>query len=299
MWRFRKISQIFSVFLVLSGLLIAGSADARSHDAGLIVRWHGRDAVLWDHHVIAPGEHTTRIVTIENRGPMQDVYIRLRSIDGIALARALHFAVRDEHTGRYRVGGRGDRFSIYDLKRKDAVFIDRFSRGQKRRYSVHVWLDKDTDNTLQGTHVAFDLQFGIDGTVAAATAPLPLRVTQHVNGNDVSVGDVLGASIVTPDEEQQYVSGESSARCVLRVTQWLLVLIFGTLVSAGVMTFIAINRTAVRGSAKVPWLVFGVIAFGCAIVWYFFETCHVTWWFPLGSIFLALAGIAKFFSLLK
>ena len=104
---------------------------------------------LFETEVITPGWSQSEVIRIENGSSEDDVnlYINFDIEGGRILAGALKLYVIEQGSGKYRVGGTGDRYDLKEAYEKGALFIDRLSAGKGKKYRIKIVLQKKSMKT--------------------------------------------------------------------------------------------------------------------------------------------------------
>jgi len=135
---------------------------------------------LFKIEAITPGWSQSKVIRIENGSSEDDVnlYINFDIEDGRTLAGALSVYVIEQGSGKYRVGGTGDRYDLKEAYKKGALFIDRLSAGKGKKYKIKIVFDEDAGNEYQGLSINFDMDFMIESEVADESAPQQILIDQ-------------------------------------------------------------------------------------------------------------------------
>lgn len=237
---------------------------------------------LFDVNNAAPGHSKTEEARAENTGTeAEDLYLNIDDVSNDGLADELKFYLTDKTSGKYFIGGAGDRFTLHEMDKAGDVFIERLEPGQVNRYEVKVKFDEEAGNEFQDEEVKFDMVFGARAVLAAA--PAPLRPGQAAGG--AAGGGVVGPGEVQGAEEgQPEVAGAETGCSEWPLWVWILMLAIFT----GVFNSISFYNYKERKEVRWFWqLALTVAVF---LIWLYFDKCDLYLWFPCALIILGLAG---------
>lgn len=257
------------------------------------VNWNSQEDPTLEDNSFVPGDSKSHDIKVTNEGELQDLYFKIDEVNNGDFADELKFYLIDESSGKYFVGGSGDRFTVKELEDEGSVFVERLDAGQSNRYIVKVRFDKDAGNTFQGKETRFDMTLGFKGEPTTVDTPLPLRADQEEGGNEAPPGEVLGAETANDENAQESdlvlgvdgeVRGATDSRCEDAWPWWTWLLLLLAFLVLNVITIIRLHR---RSAFVVITALFVTALFG----WWFFDNCHTYWWSIIGAFITTIGGL--------
>ncbi len=297
------IKKVVTFFAAIA--MVLGMASTVSAEVIIDVDWHGDKNAIVNEKNMKPGDSIVHDITVKNVGEPQDLYFKIEDLKNKKFASQLKVYLIDKSSGKYYIGGSGDRFTLDELYKEGSVFVERLETGEKNRYTLKIKFNEDAGNEFQRQKTSFDIRFGFKGKPTTTTAPLPLRAGQIAGGNPAPAGEVLGAETESDGEEtidtngtvagseatsSDSTSGEvrGAQSCSNLLPWWLWVLFLGALF--GINAAVILKRMQRRNA-----LVISVLALvGALVAWYFFDNCRVYWWFVIGSLIITGGGIVLY-----
>jgi hypothetical protein len=292
----KYITYIFTFVAVAAVSLTAVPVQAQSLTD---FDWHGDRNPTLEKKNMAPGDTAEHAIGVSSEAtdPL-DVYINLDRASGFDddFAEQLKFYVIDRSSGKYLVGGSGDRMNLKEAVEDGDIFIERLDAGDDNTYVVKVRFDKEAGNEYQDRSTKFDITMEISGelTEGGDVQDAPYRPGQLAGGNEAPEGEVLGIEDVrdegageTGDNENidtGVVLGAEDMQCRDQWSWWvwaILAVIFG-----GLFNFARVTRTP-------RWRhVFRIVSvLGALGIWYFYDNCHSYWWFLVAAAMIAAVSI--------
>ncbi|MCX6766115.1 MAG: hypothetical protein NT136_04120 [Candidatus Moranbacteria bacterium] len=270
-----KFLFIFGVF----SLLVLGMASHACAEVKIDI--NPEDDPLFDVKNAAPGYSKTKEVRAENVGTeAEDLYLNIDDVSNDDLADELKFYLTDKSSGKYFIGGPGDRFTLHEMDKAGDVFIERLEPGESNRYEVKVKFDEEAGNEFQDEKVKFDMVFGF-GILTALGAPPPYRPGQAA-GAVTEEGVTPEAAAEAGPGAEGLVAGEEE--CV-PVRWWIFALILAAYVL--LMIFTLSYRFQEQKSIRWFWqVIYTVLAL---IGWYYLDRCRTNTWFVYATIISGFA----------
>ncbi len=287
--------------LLAVAMLFVGATGASAQQ--IDVDWNGDRNPTLSKTNMAPGQAVEHKIGVRNDTPEpMDVYINLdRASDAEFdndFSKQFDFYVIDNSSGKYLVGGKGDRMNLKEAVEDGDTFIERLDAGEKNTYLVRARFDKDAGNEFQGRSTKFDITMQISGELTAGgagggAAPIPYRPGQQAGGNDTPEPEVLGAE----DDNQNGDAGNGSTdangnilgaadrQCQSLFPWWAWVL--------GVIGFAVLFNGARLLNIPRARHIFQIVAIVLAIGgWFFYDNCRDYWW---SLIIAAIAAAISMF----
>ncbi len=250
------------LFLV-SPVLAADELDLDRNDD----EWFGVENMM-------PGESATEEFCAQNDHATEagDYFLNIDDVADGDLANRLKFYLRDKSSGKYLIGGSGDRFTVDEMNSAGDVFIERLEPGEENCYSMKIKFDEDAGDDFQDREVTFDFNFTLVSEVAAGVTP-PFRLGVPEGGVEPTPEEiaedfpaVAGAETA---EEGEVAGAAGTAACTSwPLWAWILLLVAHTGITNVKQLF---HGLVIRqwGSA----LQAGSAA-GALLSWYLYDGCR-------------------------
>jgi len=230
-----------------------------------------------------PGDSKTEKVRVYNDGTdAEDLYIRINNLTGKNLAGEIKFYLTDDSSGKYFIGGPGDRFTLKKIDKDEEIFIERLDAGKSNKYKIKLKFDEAAGNKFQGEKTKFDIDFGFISRIAGATTPLPLRPGQVAGGTEEGVLENTAGAVQGTGEE---VAGAQMVCSEWPLWVWILILIIYA------VGFNYVSFYNYKERRKVRWFWQIVLTTAAYLLWLYFDECDLYWWFPYALI---IAGLASY-----
>jgi len=274
---------------------LGGMSSVQAADE-IDVNWE--DEPLFEVDAIAPGDKTTKNARVQNDHATEsaDLYFKIFLNSDKELAEQLRFYLIDKSSGKYLIGGPGDRFNLKKLAEEGNVFVERLDPGESNRYKVKVKFDKDAGNEFQGRKTEFDIKFKLVSETAEPGSSIPLRAGVPAGGTEGAEedGTVEGAETET-DEPITTESDNSDKNTPTGITAgvkdacsswplwaWILLLVaFTAIFNIKKLT----QNEALYKNARFIQIAALIISL---IIWYLFDVCREYIWVAITLIIIAI-----------
>lgn len=289
MHNFIRIVVISSLFFVMGFINVALAADD-----WIDVSYSG--SKIFNEKNVYPGWSKKEDFSVKNNHPtdIADLYITFDLKDGKTLAEVLKvYVIRSD--GSYRLGGRGDRFTLKELDREGRVFIDKLKPGKRKHYKMKIEFDKDAGNKYQNKASKFDVKFKIEGDLNSRNNTtrdiLNREGRRGFTGEEPAV--VAGAKDENNSTDKNKEKGDkettvagvqdenNSCQGGWPLWAWILVLTIG-----GVGIYFASKATKLSFRLTIQLLI--IVSIG--ILWFYKDNCRTYKWMPyvdgLGGVVL-------------
>jgi hypothetical protein len=207
---------IIAVILFFSSLFMAGTARAE-----IKISADFENDPLFDVKDAYPGYSKTKEVEVSNVGTdAQDLYLNIDNVTDHDFADQIKFYLKDKSSGKYLIGGSGDRFTLKDINNAGNVFVERLEPGESDRYEMKLKMNEDAGNEFQDKKTKFDIAFGFTGESISPSTPLPLRP------GTVAGGTVEGAETgAGPGSQVAAAESQNSSNFSDNLPWWLWIVI--------------------------------------------------------------------------
>lgn len=289
MQNFIKIVVISSLFFMMGLTNIVLAADD-----WIDVSYSG--SKIFNEKNVYPGWSKKEKFSVKNNHPTDeaDLYITFDLKDGKTLADVLKvYVIRAD--GSYRLGGRGDRFTLKDLDRKGRVFIDKLKPGEREDFKMKIEFDKRAGNEHQNKSSKFDVKFKIEGDLDSQSNTV--REILNREGRRGFTGEEPAVVAGAQDKNKENGDGKEGGSEKVAVAgvknennscqggwplwAWILILTIG-----GIGIYFA-NKTT-KKSTRIAIQLLIILSIG--ILWFYKDHCRTYKWLPyvdsLGGIVL-------------
>lgn len=237
-----------------------------------------------------PGMSVSKDVTVKNEDTVErDLYVTMDGMDNSDFADQINFYVIKKSSGKFFVGGSGDKMTLKDMDDDGSAFVERIVAGDSTDYEIRVKLKTNTGNEFQKEKIdSFEVGLAFYD-LPNPPAP-PYRSGQLPGGNEE--GEVEG--VESEGSEQQSEQGQEITGTVYgeetECHGWpLWAWIVAIIVYAIIFLWSLFNnfKDHVK-ERKIRWGWPLLFVIGVFLFWYNFDKCQQYKWFAIS----VLAGSA-------
>lgn len=293
--------EIFSKKILLAGILLPVfclifSFGAVSVQAAGMISVDFEDSPLFEIDNFYPGMSVSKNVSVKNEDAVErDLYITMSGMDNDDFADQINFYVIKKSSGKFFVGGSGDRMTLKDMDEDGNAFVERMAAGDSTDYEIRVKLKTDTGNEFQNEEID-SFKVGMAFFDLPNPASPPYRPGQLAGGNEE--GEVEGAESndneeAEPVEEDGVVSGEQNECHSWPLWAWILSAIIYAIVFLWSI-FSGLEKQRKERNVRRVWPT--ILVIGAFLFWYNFDKCERFQWF---IIFAAIFSVLSYLYYLK
>ena len=247
------------------------------------------DDPIFDIDNFYPGMSVSKEVSVKNEDATErDLYITMSGVDNGDFSDQINFYVIKKSSGKFFVGGSGDRMTLKDMDGDGNAFVERMAAGDSTDYEVRVKLKTDTGNEFQNEEIN-SFKVGMAFSDLPNPASPPYRPGQLAGGNEE--GEVEGVESNDNGEagpvEDGVVSGEQDECHSWPLWAWILSAIIYAIVFLW-SVFSGLEKQRKEREIRRGWPLIFII--GAFLFWYNFDKCERFQWFVIfTTIFSALS----------
>lgn len=291
---YKNISLAELLFSIACLVLFFGASSVQA--AGLI-SVDFEDDPLFEIDNFYPGMSVAKDVTVKNDDAVErDLYVTMSGMDNGDFADQVGFYVIKKSSGKYFVGGEGDRMTLEDMDDDGNAFVERMAAGDSTDYEIKVKLKTNTGNEFQNEEIdSFEVGLAFSD-LPNPPAP-PYRPGQLPGGNEEGV--VEGVESESSEQNQEnpgVVSGEQTDCRSWPLWPW----ISSAIIYAILFLWSLFNNFKDHmKERKIRWIWPLIIALGTFLFWYNFDKCEQHKWFIISTIIGSLIFYLYYLRLFK
>lgn len=271
-----------SLFLTICLLFSGWAASAQ---AANMIKVDFEDDPLFDIENFYPGMSVTKDVTVKNEDTVErDLYVTMDGMDNSDFADQINFYVIKKSSGKFFVGGSGDRMTLEDMDDEGSAFIERVAAGVSTDYEIKVKLKTSTGNEFQNEEIE-SFEVGLAFSDLPNPPAPPYRSGQLPGGNEEGAEEGAVEGVESEGDEQNQESGPEIPGTVYGeetechgwpLWAWVVALVVYTIIFFNAL-FNNFKDQIKERNIHCGWpLIFVIAAF---LFWYNFDKCQQYKWF--------------------
>lgn len=292
---YKKVSLLVIIFFVACLAFCFGAPPIQA--VGLI-GVNFEDDPLFEIDNFYPGMSVTKDVTVKNDDAVErDLYVTMSGMDNTDFADQIGFYVIKKSSGKYFVGGDGDRMTLRDMDDDGNAFVERMTAGDSTDYEIRVKLKTSTGNEFQNEKID---SFKVGAAFYDLPNPVapPYRPGQLPGGNEE--GEVEGVESSDNNEANParggLVEGEQTGCHSWPLWAWVVFIIIYVIIFLWSL-FSDLDEQKKERKIRWGWPLF--FAIGAFLFWYNFDKCEQYKWVIVFSEILSAFFYLYYLKLLK